>query len=52
LIEDGEYNLQKKLIQDKLNTLVILEMDATLSAGALLENLGMIWANATIEDSL
>lgn len=50
LIEEGEYDLQKKLLQDRINTLVIPEIDATLNAGALLENLGVIWANATMEE--
>ena len=50
LLEDGEYETQKKLLEERLNTLVIPEMDATLNAGALLENLGVIWAKATMEE--
>jgi hypothetical protein len=48
LIENGEYELQKKLLQNRINTLVIPEMDVTINAGALLENLGVIWANASM----
>ena len=50
LIEDGEYELQRKLLQDRLSTLVIPEMEAAMDAGAFLENLGIIWTKATMEE--
>jgi hypothetical protein len=50
LIEDGEYELQRKLLTDRLDTLVIPEMDAALGAGTFLETLGIIWVNATLEE--
>jgi site-specific DNA recombinase len=50
VIDDGEYNVQHKLLQDALDSLVIPEMDATLRAGELLEGLGLIWDRATDEE--
>ncbi len=50
LIEEGEYNVQRTLLQDALNSLVIPEADAALTAGELLENLGPIWEIATLEE--
>ena len=50
IIDDGEYNIQRKLLQDNLNSLVIPEEDAALQAGELLESLGLIWNNATDEE--
>lgn len=47
LIEEGECNPQRKLLQDNLGTLVVLEMDATMKAGELIENLGNIWKEST-----
>jgi site-specific DNA recombinase len=43
LIEEKEYNLQRKLLEDTLETLVVPEMDATIKAGELIENLGSIF---------
>ncbi|HEX9897223.1 MAG TPA: hypothetical protein VGA85_06160 [Dehalococcoidales bacterium] len=37
VIEDGEYNVQRKLLQDNLDSLVIPEADAALNAGEMLE---------------
>jgi DNA invertase Pin-like site-specific DNA recombinase len=50
VIEDGEYNLQRKLLQDNLDSLVIPEADAAMNAGELLESLGLIWQKTTIEE--
>ncbi len=50
LIEEREYNLQRKLLQDRMETLVVPEMDATIKAGELIENLGNIWHEATLEE--
>lgn len=48
LVEEGEYNLQCKLLQDNLDTLVIPGMDAITKAGELIENLGNIWRDSTL----
>jgi site-specific DNA recombinase len=50
VIEDGEYNVQRKLLQDNLDSLVIPEPDAAMNAGKLLESLGLIWQKATLEE--
>jgi DNA invertase Pin-like site-specific DNA recombinase len=50
LIEEGEYNIQRKLLQDTLDSLVIPEEDAAINAGKLLENLGTIWQGAILEE--
>jgi site-specific DNA recombinase len=50
LLEDGEYELKQKLLQDRLSTLVIPEIDAAVEAGELLENIGTIWSIATMEE--
>lgn len=50
LVEVGEYNLQRKLLQDKLESLVMPEVDTTLKAGELLEDLGLLWDKATLEE--
>jgi site-specific DNA recombinase len=50
VIGDGEYNVQRKLLQDNLDSLVIPEHDATMNAGELLESLSLIWQNATLEE--
>ena len=41
---------QRTLLNDALNSLAIPENDATISAGELLENLGVIWDKATLEE--
>jgi len=50
LVEEGEYNLQRKLLQSNLETLVVPEADAAMKAGELIENLGNIWESATLEE--
>jgi len=50
LIEESEYDIQRKLLQGSLDALVVPEIDAALDAGELLENLGEIWEKATIEE--
>ena len=50
VIDDGEYNVQRKLLQDALEALVIPEADAALRAGELLEGLGLVWEKATLEE--
>ena len=47
-VDESSYNVQMKLLQDALNSLVIPQTDATLDAGALLENLGHIWNEASL----
>lgn len=50
LVDEGEYNVQRTLLQDALNSLVIPEADAALKAGELLENLGPVWGKATLDE--
>jgi len=50
VIEDGEYNVQRKLLQNNLDSLVIPEADAAMNAGEMLESLGLIWQKATLEE--
>ena len=50
LIEEGEYDVQRRLLQGSIEALVIPEVDATLHAGELLESLGSIWGKATLEE--
>ena len=50
VVEEGEYNVQRKLLQDRLESLVIPEVDTALHAGEFLENLGLIWEKATLEE--
>lgn len=50
LVKEDEYNLQCKLLQDNLETLVIPEEDAITKAGELIENLGNIWRDSTLEE--
>ncbi len=50
VIDDGEYNVQRKLLQNNLDSLVIPEADAAMNAGEMLESLGLIWQKATLEE--
>ena len=50
LIKESEYDVQRKLLQDSLQALVVPEIDAALNAGAILENLSNIWEEATLEE--
>ena len=50
LIDDGDYNVQRKLLQDALISLVLPETDAALNAGEFLESLGLVWGKATLEE--
>jgi site-specific DNA recombinase len=50
IMDDGEYNVQRKLLQDALDSLVIPQADAAINAGELLESLGLIWEKATLEE--
>ena len=50
IVDDGEYDVQRKLLQDILDSLVIPEADVALNAGELLESLGLIWEKATFEE--
>ena len=50
VLSDGEYGVQRTLLNDTLNSLVVPENDATISAGEMLENLGFIWEKATLEE--
>jgi len=50
IVDDSEYNVQRKLLQDALDSLVIPEADAALNTGELLESLGLIWEKATLDE--
>ena len=50
IMDDGEYNVQRKLLQDLLDSLMIPQADAAINAGELLESLGLIWEKATLEE--
>jgi hypothetical protein len=50
LIEEGEYNVQRTLLQNALNSMIIPEDNAALKAGEQLENLGALWEVATLEE--
>jgi len=50
VIDDGEYSIQRKLLQDNLDSLVIPEADAAVNAVEILESLGLIWQTATLEE--
>ena len=50
LIEEGEYNVQRTLLQNALNSMIIPEANAALKAGEQLENLGALWEVATLEE--
>ena len=50
LIDEGDYNVQRKLLQDAFDSLVIPEEDAAINAGKLLENMGYLWGKATLAE--
>jgi hypothetical protein len=50
LIDEGDYNVQRKLLQDAFDSLVIPEEDAAINAGKLLENMGHLWEKATLAE--
>ena len=50
VVSEGEYGVQRTLLNDCLNSLVIPENDATITAGEMLENLGFVWSKATLEE--
>ena len=50
LIEEGEYNVQRMLLQNALNSMVMPEANAALEAGERLENIGALWGVGIIEE--
>ncbi len=50
LVSDGEYGVQRTLLNDALNSLVEPEHGATMTAGEILENLGYVWDKATLDE--
>ena len=50
LVDEAEYAVQKKLLKDKLESLVIPEFDFTVEAGELIENIGLLSNRATLEE--
>ena len=47
LIDDHEYNRQKRLLEMHLESLAVPEVDAAKEAGELIHNLPAIWHDAT-----
>ena len=50
LVEEEDYKVQKKMIQDQLDGLVIPEAEAAFIAGQKMEDLGTVWEVASLED--
>jgi hypothetical protein len=49
-LTSGSYKVQKKIIQDQLDVLVIPEAEVAFDAGQKLEDLGAVWEVASLED--
>ena len=52
LVNDSDFDLQKKLIQERLDSLVVPEVDAALNAGEFLEDLSVLWGNANLDHDI
>ena len=50
LVEDIDFNMQRKLLQDRLDSLIIPEAEAAFDVGEMLENLGPVWGKASLEE--
>ena len=50
LVDDSDYQMQRKMIQDRLDALVIPETEAAFDTGEMLENLGAVWEAASLEE--
>ena len=44
------YHLQQRELKARLDVLVLPEMEATIEAGTLVENLGVLWRSANLEE--
>ena len=50
MYEDGEYRRQKRVLDDKLQFLVVPDADVAAEAGKLLEHLPALWGQADLAD--
>ena len=50
IVDDTDYTVQKILLQNALETLVIPEVDETMDAGELLDNVSEVWGKATLDE--
>lgn len=50
LVEESEYSVQRKLLQDRFDSLVVPELNAAYNAGEVLESLKEVWGLATMEE--
>lgn len=50
LIDESDYNVQRKMLQDRLDSLVIPEAESAFDAGEMLENPGNVWKHASLEE--
>ena len=50
MIDESEYDVQKYKLRAKIDSLVIPEADASMKAGELIENIGLLWQKATLEE--
>lgn len=49
LVDEADYTIQKKMLQDRLEAMVIPVADAAFDAGEKLESLGSVWLGASLE---
>lgn len=50
LMDEDEYQIQQRQLRSHLEALVVPEVEASLDAGKLLSNLGVLWDKATLEE--
>jgi len=50
LYSHEDYRREKRALDDKLATLVVLGVDAAMEAGKLMENLPVLWEEADLTD--
>ena len=50
LIPEDEYNRQRKLLEHKLESLIVPKANAAEEAGRLIHNLPRLWSEANIEE--
>ena len=50
LLGDKEYELEKRILEAKMETLVVPEIEAAFNAALLIESLGALWEKANAEE--
>jgi hypothetical protein len=50
LISDKDYEMEKRLLETKLDSLVVPEVEAAFDAASLIEDLNRLWLKATAEE--